>query len=63
MNFDPVALDLVMREELQRYVDRDAADFQTELADYDSRAIQAAEHVSLLQPCYQILTCNKVVTS
>ncbi len=35
-----------MRDDLQRYVDRDVTDFQTELADYDSRSIQAVGHVS-----------------
>ncbi|XP_064407430.1 ubiquitin carboxyl-terminal hydrolase 28-like [Halichondria panicea] len=39
------ALSLLVRDDLQRYVDRDATDFQTELADYDSRSIQAVGHI------------------
>ena len=34
--------------DLQRYVDRDADDFRTEIADYDDRTIQAAGHVSIM---------------
>lgn len=40
------AVSLAVSDELQRYVDRDALDFHTEIANYDEKAIQAASHVS-----------------
>ena len=42
------AIPPVMHADLQRYVDRDADDFRTEIADYNNRTIQAAGHVSVM---------------
>jgi len=53
-----------MRDEIQRLVQRDASDFQTELQDYDNnRKIEAAGHVrqhNYRHNNYVALPCSKL---